>query len=159
MRRIPCAIPMETPTIYASFNPNGNEGTAFVDIKINGQDGTITVAPGTPITLSWTSAGVAQCNTGTSVAPWGPYHSVPVNGTQVLAGGTFGTQTFGIQCAVTVGGNMTVQDSVAVVVSGPTPQCSDGIDNDGDQLIDANDPGCHSDFNRFNSAFVRAERQ
>ena len=27
----------------------------------------------------------------------------------------------------------------------PNPQCSDDADNDGDQLIDENDPGCHTD--------------
>ena len=32
------------------------------------------------------------------------------------------------------------------------PQCMDGIDNDGDGLIDAADPGCHTDGNASNSA-------
>jgi hypothetical protein len=32
------------------------------------------------------------------------------------------------------------------------PQCSDGVDNDGDGLIDAADPGCHSDGNANNPA-------
>jgi hypothetical protein len=32
------------------------------------------------------------------------------------------------------------------------PQCSDGVDNDGDGLIDAKDPGCHSDNNPNNPA-------
>ncbi|MEA2192642.1 MAG: hypothetical protein QOI73_2763 [Solirubrobacteraceae bacterium] len=32
------------------------------------------------------------------------------------------------------------------------PQCSDTIDNDGDGVIDAADPGCHSDNNAGNSA-------
>ncbi len=31
-------------------------------------------------------------------------------------------------------------------------QCSDGIDNDGDGLIDSADPGCHNDFNANNPA-------
>ncbi len=31
------------------------------------------------------------------------------------------------------------------------PQCSDTIDNDGDGLIDENDPGCHTDGNAGNS--------
>ena len=31
-------------------------------------------------------------------------------------------------------------------------QCSDGMDNDGDGLIDAADPGCHSDGNAANAA-------
>ncbi len=36
---------------------------------------------------------------------------------------------------------------------GPAPvyQCSDGIDNDGDNLIDANDPGCHTDEDTGNT--------
>jgi hypothetical protein len=32
------------------------------------------------------------------------------------------------------------------------PQCSDGVDNDGDAVIDTNDPGCHSDGNAANPA-------
>ena len=39
------------------------------------------------------------------------------------------------------------------------PQCSDGVDNDGDGLIDAADPGCHSDGNANNPCVVRAFRQ
>lgn len=34
---------------------------------------------------------------------------------------------------------------VTGVACGPPPQCSDGIDNDGDRKIDAEDPGCHTD--------------
>lgn len=42
----------------------------------------------------------------------------------------------------------------SVVVSGPviSPQCSDGIDNDGDGLIDTLDPACHSDGDATNAA-------
>ena len=36
--------------------------------------------------------------------------------------------------------------------SAPITQCSDGIDNDADQRIDAFDPGCHSDGNPHNGA-------
>jgi LPXTG-motif cell wall-anchored protein len=32
-----------------------------------------------------------------------------------------------------------------------TPQCSDGVDNDGDGVIDDKDPGCHSDGNAKNA--------
>jgi LPXTG-motif cell wall-anchored protein len=32
------------------------------------------------------------------------------------------------------------------------PQCSDGIDNDGDAAIDTADPGCHTDGNAANAA-------
>ena len=36
--------------------------------------------------------------------------------------------------------------------SGHKPQCSDGIDNDGDNLVDEADPGCHSDGNAHNAS-------
>lgn len=36
--------------------------------------------------------------------------------------------------------------------SGSTPACRDGIDNDGDSLVDSADPGCHSDGNASNSS-------
>lgn len=32
------------------------------------------------------------------------------------------------------------------------PQCSDGVDNDGDAVIDTLDPGCHTDGNAANTA-------
>jgi hypothetical protein len=41
--------------------------------------------------------------------------------------------------------------AVAPAENGP-PQCSDGADNDGDGLVDAADPGCHSDGNANNPA-------
>ncbi len=31
-------------------------------------------------------------------------------------------------------------------------QCQNGLDDDADGLVDSNDPGCHTDFNRYNSA-------
>jgi cysteine-rich repeat protein len=34
----------------------------------------------------------------------------------------------------------------------PAPQCSDGLDNDGDGMIDAADPGCHLDGDASNPA-------
>lgn len=37
-------------------------------------------------------------------------------------------------------------------VGGGDPQCSDGIDNDGDSLIDIADPGCHTDGNAANDS-------
>jgi hypothetical protein len=46
-------------------------------------------------------------------------------------------------------------DSAAAARAGAgetPPQCSDGADNDGDGLVDAADPGCHSDGNAGNPA-------
>jgi hypothetical protein len=44
-------------------------------------------------------------------------------------------------------------EAVSVAPSGPEttgPQCSDGVDNDGDGKVDSADPGCHSDGNPKN---------
>ena len=46
-------------------------------------------------------------------------------------------------------------EAVSVAPAGretSAPQCSDGVDNDGDGVIDAQDPGCHSDGNPNNPA-------
>ena len=60
-----------------------------------------------------------------------------------------------------VGGNSLAKETtaaaeaVSVAPAGPeasAPQCSDGVDNDGDGLIDAADPGCHTDGNPNNPA-------
>jgi LPXTG-motif cell wall-anchored protein len=39
---------------------------------------------------------------------------------------------------------------VSGVACGTPPECSDGIDNDGDGLADADDPGCHTDGDASN---------
>jgi len=46
-------------------------------------------------------------------------------------------------------------EAVSVAPKGPEttgPQCSDGVDNDGDGVADGADPGCHSDGNAQNPA-------
>lgn len=46
-------------------------------------------------------------------------------------------------------------EAVSVAPAGPEtagPQCADGVDNDGDGVIDAADPGCHTDGNPNNPA-------
>ncbi len=108
-----------------------------VDLKINGQDGIIVIPRGTSVTVSWTSTGVARCDTSTSLTPWGPYVSKPVNGSEVFTP-TQGL-TVGIQCAETLTSNMIVQDSGSGI---RFTRCTDGIDNDNDGLVDGNDGGC-----------------
>jgi LPXTG-motif cell wall-anchored protein len=46
--------------------------------------------------------------------------------------------------------------SVAPPETAGTPQCSDGVDNDGDGVADAQDPGCHTDNNAGNPDSYRA---
>ncbi len=63
---------------------------------------------------------------------------------------------------LSAGGTSLAQDSTAQAESkavappetgGPAaPQCSDGVDNDGDGVADAADPGCHTDGNANNPA-------
>jgi LPXTG-motif cell wall-anchored protein len=64
--------------------------------------------------------------------------------------------------AINAGSTSLVRESTAasealtVAPAGPetpgSPQCSDKVDNDGDGVIDANDPGCHTDNNPKNPA-------
>jgi hypothetical protein len=55
--------------------------------------------------------------------------------------------------ATTAGSESTATAPAATTSGSETgPQCSDGVDNDGDGLIDAADPGCHSDGNANNPA-------
>lgn len=50
------------------------------------------------------------------------------------------------------GGSITLPGgNTTVTQTNFTPQCSDKIDNDGDKLIDALDPGCHSDGDASNN--------
>lgn len=61
--------------------------------------------------------------------------------------------------ALNVGGTALVKESTAAseaISAAPAettkPQCSDGVDNDGDGVIDAADPGCHTDGDAKNPA-------
>jgi hypothetical protein len=54
--------------------------------------------------------------------------------------------------ATTAGSESTATAPASTSGSETGPQCSDGVDNDGDGLIDAADPGCHSDGNASNPA-------
>ncbi len=59
--------------------------------------------------------------------------------------------------ALQVGTNSLLKETTAAseslsVAPEAGPQCQDGEDNDGDGVIDANDPGCHSDGDATNTA-------
>ncbi|HWA32372.1 MAG TPA: peptidoglycan-binding protein [Candidatus Paceibacterota bacterium] len=59
--------------------------------------------------------------------------------------------TYVFELTVTDNDGATGTDTVSITVnpanSGGNPECSDSIDNDGDNLIDSADPGCHTDGN------------
>ncbi len=113
-------------------------GTASVDIKANGSNTPEAVGAGPTINLSWTSSGVVanSCDasgdwTGNKLPANDPDHDVTAVAQVSMA--------FTITCDATVGG--TVEDTVTV----PLAQCSDGIDNDGQNGTDypADAPGCY----------------
>ena len=98
-----------------------------VDMKANGQNGTITINQGEYVTISWTSTGVGYCNTGVSYSPWGPYIEKPTSGSEVVR--LMSSFTYGIQCSVDNGSRMLVMDTVGVSVRNPctshaTKSCS-----------------------------------
>jgi len=76
---------------------------AAVDIKINGQDGTVSVAPNTPVTVTWTSNSVTSCDTGTAPAPWGPNKPIATSGPQQYTPSP--TQTHRLPCPSVGGSN------------------------------------------------------
>ncbi len=99
-----------------------------IDVKVNGSDGTITVPAGTSVTLSWTSNGVSNCNTGNSLAPWGQYITKSPSGSEQFT--PTQSMTFGIQCSITINTNQIVEDSVAVIVL-PSSNSSQSLANGG----------------------------
>lgn len=72
-------------------------------------------------------------------------------GTSTVATTTLGTYyvTYDVTDSQGLAADQVVR-TVVVAEEPTTPQCSDQIDNDGDQLIDAADPGCHTDGNPDN---------
>ncbi|MCX6789622.1 MAG: DUF5011 domain-containing protein [Candidatus Gribaldobacteria bacterium] len=66
---------------------------------------------------------------------------------------TSATGTYPILYTVVDSGGITATTTriVSVIYTPPLPQCSDGLDNDGDETIDINDKTCHSDGFATNS--------
>jgi len=80
-----------------------------------------------------------------------------------LSGTNFSIGTSTVSCnASDAAGNKAATTTFSVIVtsgSSTTPStaaCSDGIDNDGDGLIDAKDPGCYTTFNANDTGSYRA---
>ncbi|MDX6658994.1 MAG: hypothetical protein QOH62_3787 [Solirubrobacteraceae bacterium] len=102
-------------------------------------DGTPDTATGVPTILPMV-CNADDTNAGQSSDPYGVRDALDVF---LLATGTTSA------AKVTTSGSGS--HAVAPAENGG-PQCSDGVDNDGDGLIDAADPGCHSDGNPNNPA-------
>jgi hypothetical protein len=88
--------------------------------------------------ISWTSTNTTSCNAGTG------------NGTGISGSFSTGSLTKTTSYTVTCigpngqrGGNTSVSLNGAPADGNGKPQCSDGIDNNGNRLIDINEPNCH----------------
>ncbi|MEI6528375.1 MAG: LamG-like jellyroll fold domain-containing protein [bacterium] len=84
--------------------PQTQTSASVVDLKVNGQDGPVSVSPGATITLSWTSANVTSCSAGNNTKSLSGSQDVVVNT----------SANYGIDCKTASGG--TVSDSVGVNV-------------------------------------------
>lgn len=108
-----------------------------------GMDPDVPIDPGASVSLAWTAHNAVSC-----IASGGWSGSRALAGSITLS--PWVTTTYTLTCSNSSGTQAV--SSITAVVSGST-QCSDGVDNDGDSLIDMNDPGCSSlgDDNEFNS--------
>ena len=117
--------------------------TVFM-MTINGSHNNAKIYPGQPVTVSWSApSGYTYCNTGVSPAQpngWGSYVYKNPSGSEVWWP-TVAAMRFQLQCAIDQNHGMEIEDGVA---SDWIYQCSDGIDNDNDGVIDMNDVSCSS---------------
>ena len=104
-----------------------------VDLKINDSNNPAPVATGSTVALTWSSSDITtgSCVASNGIAPWGG--SVDDDGHDT-SGALDAETTFTITCESNAKGGGEYSDSVTVGVT--YPQCSNGIDDDGDDLID-----------------------
>ncbi len=96
-------LPEKSTAARAAFNcPAGN----FVDLKINGQNGPLTVVKNSALNISWTTSGVSACSSGGV--------NKTISGSENYTIGTTG-QTFTLTCRTAAGAN--ISDSVLVNIS------------------------------------------
>ena len=117
-----------------------------------------------PVSVCWSYTGLGGSTYGISCTQpsggscGGITRAYPVSSTGAGTGsttlyptfGVYGTYLFAISGQGT-DGSPVFANAAAVIIqpttepeTPPTPQCSDGVDNDGDGKIDMNDPGCSS---------------
>lgn len=95
--------------------PAVSGGTSFVDVKVNGQDGIVSLSSSRDVTVSWTSGNVTSCSS--------PGGAKPLSGSESYYIDTSGT--FALSC---IGPTGTVTDSVAISLTS-----SDDDEEDGDE--------------------------
>lgn len=100
----------ESNSVTVQFvNSYNYSGSPYVSLKANGYDSSVTVAPNTPVTLSWTSSNATSCN---ASGDWSGTKSL--SGSQYL-GYITSSKTYTLSCSGPNGYN---SDTVYVNVSG-----------------------------------------
>ena len=95
------------------------------------------ITSGNSATLTWTTSGATSCTIDQSIG------SVSVNSSR-STGSLASSRTYTLSCT-NAGGLTATQQTTVTITGSPTPQCSDGTDNDGDGKTDyPTDPGCSS---------------
>jgi hypothetical protein len=128
---------------WIQFNPTyggviigpGNAPTVSLSV-----DTTLPIQSGENAELSWTSTNTTNCVGTLGAGNWADNNPKALSGSEVVGPHTIDT-VYWLTCT-----NSTSQasDSATVFVTPlPSFECSDGIDNDGDGVQDAGDPGCY----------------
>ena len=139
-------------TVTCTNGTNGT-GTGSVFVMVGGAGGTFptvnvtasptSVAKGGTSTITWESANATTCNavgiTDAGTGTEGTFSTGVLNASKMFTvtctNGTNGTGTGSV--FVTVGNNSLPPTTTSF-------QCNDNLDNDGDKLIDEDDPECHA---------------
>ncbi len=143
--------------------PNGqNSATAYVNLNIGNivipvstyPTVSVTASPSTvnsgeTSTISWTSTNANTCNAGAGngTGTTGSFTTKPITKNTsytVTCTGDSGEGS-GNAFVILFDANNNSSSNPVIDTSGNQPQCSNGIDDDGDGLIDEADPNCHMD--------------
>ena len=128
------------PTGMLFSAPKASAYTVYM-MTINGGIGNAQIVPGQAVTVRWSAPyPYVYCNTGVSPAypyGWGSYINVNPSGSYTVVP-VVPYMRFQLQCSKGFDQPMEIEGGVASnwIVAPPTPQCSDGIDNNGNGLID-----------------------
>ncbi len=99
-----------SPQDYADYLAK-KDTTPYVNLKVNEQDGPITIKANTLVNVSWTSANVVSCS--------GSSNNKPLNGRETINVDSDTVSPFTIRCLTSNG--MTVSDSVVLNITDKTP--------------------------------------
>lgn len=103
---VPAVIAPVKETFEYKTNANSD---SYIDLKVNGQDGPVTVDRGSLVKTSWESSGVVSCS--------GSTNKKPLYGNETISIDGYTTSPFTIKCLTSNGA--IVSDSVVLNIIGP----------------------------------------